>query len=294
MLAQAALAIQGMLTPQALILISISVASLAALYLVCAPRFNFLLYRPMLFHPWKLSDEPVAPPLSGVIGADVYFPSANGKMLNGWYYRNPSAKYTVLFSHGNGGNVAVRSDLVGLLLKTGLSVFIYDYGGYGESLGRPSVEAICEDGIGAYRYLTLTQGIAPDAVILYGESLGTSVSTYISSKFACRALILQSGFISLRRIACELFPLLRIYPQWLYPTPALDNAALLQEKHPPLLILHGEQDTLIPLSHARYLYAHALEPKKLVKLPGAGHANIFSTEGELYTLEVADFVGALE
>jgi fermentation-respiration switch protein FrsA (DUF1100 family) len=282
-----------MLASQSILYISILIACLLALYLVCAPRFNFFLYRSLLFHPWKLADEPVAPPLSGVIGEDVYFPSANGKMLNGWYYRNPSAKYTVLFSHGNGGNVAVRTDYVELLLKTCVSVFIYDYEGYGESLGKPSLEAICDDAVGAYEYLTVAREVAPDTVIVYGESLGTSVSTYLSTKFACKALILQSGFVSLRRIACEVFPLLHIYPQWLYPSPQLDNAAVLAVKHPPLLILHGEKDTLIPLAHALYLYQHAHEPKKLVKLPNAGHANISSTEPGLYTEEIANFIATL-
>jgi fermentation-respiration switch protein FrsA (DUF1100 family) len=271
----------------------VSLTAVVALYVVCAPRFNSLLYRPLLFHPWQLANEPVAPPLCGVPGENVYFPSANGKILNGWYYKNPHAHFTVLFSHGNGGNVAVRTDIVQLLLECSLSVLIYDYEGYGESLGKPSVEGICQDGVGAYKYLTSNRMINPDSIILYGESLGTGVSSYLASKFACRALILQSGFASLRRISCELFPVLNVYPDWLYPEPPLNTASILANQHPPLLIIHGVKDALIPFAHAQTLLDCAKEPKTLIELPATGHADIFATAAPLFVSSVRKFISSL-
>ena len=281
-----------MLTPPQAVYLSATAA--AALYLVCSPRFNHILYRALLFHPWRLEDEAVAPPLSGVIGENVFFPSANGKLLNGWHYRKPDATYTVLFSHGNGGNVGVRTDLVQLLLQAGCSVFIYDYQGYGESHGKPTVAGICQDGVGAANYLIRKCGVTPQSLIFYGESLGAAVSAYLTTKFACKALILQSGFVSLRRIAGELFPMLNIYPFWLFPDPPLDTAGILATKHPPLLLLHGSKDTLIPYAHAEYLYGCAVDSKRLVALPQAGHANIYSTEPDLYVAEIAKFIASLE
>jgi fermentation-respiration switch protein FrsA (DUF1100 family) len=263
------------------------------LYLVCAPRFNTFLYRPLLFHPWRLADEPVAPPLCGIAGENVYFPSANGKLLNGWFYNNPNAKYTILFSHGNGGNVSVRTDLVQLLLQSGASVLIYDYEGYGESVGLPSVEGICQDGVGAYKFLTNIRAVPANTIVFYGESLGAGVSAYLTTKFECKALILQSGFASLKRIACEIFPLLQIYPDWLYPAPSLDTASILANKHPPLLVLHGAKDILIPYAHAQFLFDHAVGPKKLVALPETGHANIFSSAPQAYTAEIKSFLTSL-
>ena len=280
-----------MFTPQSIILISFTL--IVTLYLVCAPRFNTILYRPLLFHPWKLADEPVAPPLCGVPGENVYFPSANGKLLNAWFYGNPNAKYTILFSHGNGGNVSVRTDLVELLLQTGASVLIYDYEGYGESVGLPSIEGICQDGVGAYKYLTNIRGIPANTIIIYGESLGASVSAYLTTKFECKALILQSGFSSLKKIAGEIFPLLQIYPDWLYPTPSLDTASILETKHPPLLLLHGTKDTLIPYAHAQFLFDHAVGPKKLVALQETGHANIFSSAPKAYITAIKSFLTSL-
>jgi uncharacterized protein len=267
---------------------------LLALYLVFCPRWNYILYRPLLFHPWKVAgNEPVAPPLAGVTGENVYFPSENGKMLNGWYYVNPKAIYTIIFNHGNGGNITVRTDLVQLLLMAGASVFIYDYEGYGESVGKPTVEGICEDGAGAYKYLTSVKAIHPDKIILYGESLGAAVASYISTRFECKAIVLQSGFSSLYGIACEVFPLLRIYPAFLFPNPALDNLSVLTKPHPPVLLIHGDADTVVPVRHAKTLYDKAVGPKKFLELPKTGHADIYTTAASVYVRAMKSFLSTL-
>jgi uncharacterized protein len=267
---------------------------LLALYLVFCPRWNYILYRPLLFHPWKVTaTEPVAPPLAGVTGENVYFPSENGKMLNGWYYVNPKAIYTIIFNHGNGGNITVRTDLVQLLLMAGASVFIYDYEGYGESVGKPTVEGICEDGAGAYKYLTSVKAIHPDKIILYGESLGAAVASYISTRFECKAIVLQSGFSSLYGIACEVFPLLKIYPAFLFPNPALDNLSVLSKPHPPVLLIHGDADTVVPVSHAKTLYDKAVGPKKFLELPKTGHADIYTTAASVYVRAMKSFLSTL-
>jgi fermentation-respiration switch protein FrsA (DUF1100 family) len=267
---------------------------LVVLYLLFCPRLNILLYRPLLFHPWRSAEnEPVAPPLAGVTGENVYFPSENGKMLNGWLYANPKAVYTIIFNHGNGGNIAVRTDLVQLLLMAGASVFIYDYEGYGESVGKPTVEGICEDGAGAYKFLTGTKNVPADKIILYGESLGAAVAANISSRFQCKAIVLQSGFSSLYRIACEVFPLLRIYPAFLFPNPALDNLSVLMKPHPPVLLIHGDEDTVIPVRHAKQLYEKAVGPKKFLELPKTGHANIYTTASSVYVRAMKSFLSSL-
>ena len=267
---------------------------LLVLYLLFCPRLNHFFYRPLLFHPWKSAQsEPVAPPLAGVVGENVYFPSENGKMLNGWLYQNPKATYTIIFNHGNGGNVAVRADLVQLLLMAGASVFIYDYQGYGESVGQPTVEGICEDGASAYKYLTVSRGVSPDKIILYGESLGAAVASNISSRFECKALVLQSGFSSLYRIACEVFPLLRIYPAFLFPSPGLDNLSVLSKPHPPVLLIHGDEDAVIPVEHAKALYEQAVGPKKFLELPKTGHADIYATAAHVYVRAMKTFLSTL-
>jgi fermentation-respiration switch protein FrsA (DUF1100 family) len=275
--------------------IGLSIATIVLLlYVLFCPRLNYAFYRPMLFHPWKLNkSEPVAPPLSGVTGENVFFPSENGRVLNGWYYKLPGAKYTIIFSHGNGGEISVRSDLVELLLKAHVSVLIYDYGGYGESAGNPSVEAICQDGAGAYKYLTAVRGVKPNEIILYGESLGAAVSSYLSTRFECRALILQSGFTSLYRIACEVFPVLRVYPSFLFPMPPLDTLSILSKPHPPLLLIHGDEDAVVPVQHSKTLYECARAPKKFLELTNTGHSDIYKTAPKVYVKAIEAFMKTL-
>jgi fermentation-respiration switch protein FrsA (DUF1100 family) len=265
---------------------------LSVLYLACAPRFNANLYESLIFHPDKLQYSE-APIVHGIKGESTYFRSANGQLLNGWYFNNPSAQCTVLFNHGNGGNIADQTDLLELIAKAGASVFIYDYEGYGASTGTPSLAAMCDDAVGAYRYLSTTRGVHKQSIVLYGESLGAAVAAYLSTKFDCRGLILQSGFSSLRRIACDEFPILNLYPRWLFPTPEFNTVAVVSSPHPPLLLMHGTQDEVIPYQHAIDLFGRAIGQKRLVSLSRSGHENIARTDGVLYTNAVHWFLLSL-
>src|SRR5262249_24453256 len=150
---------------------------------------------------------------------------------------------------------------------TGSSVLIYDYRGFGRSEGVPTVEGVCDDAMSAYNFLTKNEGLHSDEIVIYGESLGVGVSTYLASLRPCAGLILQSGFVSLYRIARAVMPLVAIYPEALFPDQGLNSLALLKGKHPPLLIIHGAHDGVVPFRHAEDLYAAASEPKKFLPLP---------------------------
>jgi uncharacterized protein len=268
----------------------------ACTYCFFCPRLNYAIYEPALFHPAKnIELKEMDPPdvHSDAVAQSVTFASESGKTIRGWYYVKPHAKYTILFSHGNGGNISYRTDLVELLTKAGASVLIYDYEGYGASDGTPSVAGICKDGFGAYKYLTETKNIKADRIILYGESLGAAVTTYLAARVPCRAIILQSGFASLRQIALERYPILSIYPESFFPEPHLNNLEILSQAHPPLLIIHGQQDTVIPCAHADSLYRHALAPKKIVVFPESGHTNFYKTAPEKFIETVRSFIGEL-
>lgn len=268
---------------------------LLVLYLVLCPRLNHLLYRPLLFHPWPLTDkQAIAPVLQGIKGETVNFASTDGAKLNGWYYDNPQAKYVILFNHGNGGNVTFRRDLVGLLLQAGASVFIYDYQGYGKSEGLPTIEGICQDAESAYKYIVEKRAVSPDKIILYGESLGGAVAAQLSTQLPCKALILQSTFTSLRTIALEVFPCLAIYPQSLFSIPSLDTLNILRNTHPPLLLIHGSRDKVICISHSSILYRNAVGPKRFVQLPESGHSDIYGTARDTYLSAVGDFINSLD
>ena len=269
-------------------------AALGVLYLALSPRVCTPLYGAMLFHPDKYpSGNYQIEVVDHVMRKEVFFPALNGKKLHGWLFSKPGTKHVILFHHGNAGNLTYRLALVGLLMQAGSSVFLYDYQGYGLSEGSVSLQGICDDGLAAYDFLVKDEGYAPQQIILYGESLGAGVACQIAAKRPSAGLILQSGFASLQRISKEVLPFVRIYPSFLFPRPELDNLQVLSQEHPPLLILHGRLDTLVPFSHAQELYELAKDPKQLVQLPNAGHNDISGMEPQLYLEAVRGFLASL-
>lgn len=233
--------------------------------------------------------------VDGIRYDDAFFPSSNGKMLHGWLFTQPNAKTTVLVSHGIGGNISSRVDLIHLFLQAGVSVFIYDYQGYGRSEGTASLRNVIQDGQAAYTYLTDNRGIDPSNIVLAGESLGTGVTCGLSKRVKSAGLILQSPFSSLSQRCAEVIPFLRSHPTWLEPTDGLENDSTLRASHPPLLIVHGDEDRTVPVSHAFTLYNEAVGQKDLLVVHGAGHtgdpALMASPE---YLLAVESFLRKLE
>lgn len=266
----------------------------AAAYLGLAPRLNNFLYRNLLFFPARFPpDFPGIPSLEGVDGEDIFFSGSMGQNLNGWFFNKPGAQYVILFSHGNSGNLTIRHHLSRLMLRAGFSVFVYDYQGFGRSTGRPTIHGICSDGEAAYDYLANERGYKPENILLYGESLGVSVATYLSSVRPCSGLILQSGFASLMRIAFLHFPLLRIYPSSLFPKPALDNVSILRGSTAPLLVIHGELDRVIPVQHSVDMYHAHSGMKRLVRLSGTAHGDVWSTAEKEYVSALMEFPQSL-
>lgn len=226
--------------------------------------------------------------VAGVKAQDVFFPSCNGRMLHGWYFRVPNSSRTILLSHGIGGNVSSRVDLIELYLRAGTSVFIYDYQGYGRSGGNASLKHIVDDGNAAYNYLTQELCVKCETVILAGESLGTGVTCALSKRVKAAALILQSPFSSLARRVGEVVPFFRNKPEWLQPASGLENDQVLSQPHPPVLIVHGDRDTTVPVWHAEDLYQSAIGEKQLLVIRGAGHT------GDPALMQSAEYLDAVK
>lgn len=266
-----------------------------ALYLALSPKVAMRLYNSQLFNPFKFPEgEYQIDQVSGIAKEDVFFTSLNGTKLHGWFFRNPQAKLTVLFHHGNGGNLSGRMGLVSMLLELGLSVFIYDFQGYGLSDGSPSIEKILQDGEASYNYLIEKEGLKPEQIVIYGESLGTAVASHVASKFPALGLVLQSGFASLRLIGSQRLPLLKIYPQSMFPKLCLDTLSIVQSLQMPLLIIHGINDGTVPYSHAEVLFNGAMAPKKLITLSNANHIDLKETDEEAYKAAIKGFIEELQ
>ena len=271
-----------------------AVILLAIVYLAFAPRFAAWLYRPMLFHPEPLADSQSPPTYQGITGQSVYFLQADGNRLNAWLFSLPGAKFTAIVSHGNRGNIANRAYLIQALLKSGLSVFIYDYSGYGKSKGSPDLSGVTNDAQAAYDYLVQEKQLSPDHIILYGESLGAAISAHLPAFRKVRAIVYQSGFSSLQSIVYEKMPMLSIYPEMFFPSPPLDATKSFKSIHVPLLIVHGLKDTVVPYHHAEDVFRAAQEPKTLVCFESAAHSEFVLAEPQHFTLVLNKFIQSLE
>src|SRR5258708_17341851 len=169
---------------------------------------------------------------------DVYFKTSDGVLLNGWFFPanagSPRPGWAVLVCHGNAGNISYRPDLAQALLETGLSVFLFDYRGYGLSKGDPSEEGTYLDAQAAHHWLE-QKGIAASNIIAYGESLGGGVASELTLRERLGGLVLQSTFSSIPDIGTQLFPQLPV--RWI-STIKYDTCSKLPRIQIPVLVMH--------------------------------------------------------
>jgi fermentation-respiration switch protein FrsA (DUF1100 family) len=218
----------------------------------------------LVYHPDRVL---VPPPAADV--EDVWFTSADGTKLHGWWLPGEAAAGAVLVSHGNGGNLSHRGRLAADLRQwLGRPVLLFDYPGYGKCDGSPSEAGCYAAGDAAFRWLTDQKGVPAGRVVLFGESLGGGVATELATRHDHEALVLAKSFTSLPAVAKEVYP-------WL-PTHTLmanryDNLSKLARVTKPVFVAHGTEDTLVPFAHAGRLFAAAKGPKELFRLEGHDH-----------------------
>lgn len=220
---------------------------------------------------------------------DVRFVSADGTELSGWHVKAPpgaAAPLTVLFCHGNGGNIGHRVDKLRILHRLGLAVFIFDYRGYGSSAGRPSELGLYADAAAAYRTLTERFHVAPESIILQGESLGGAVAIELAGRSPIAGLIVESSFTSMVDMGRRVFPFL---PVRLMVRQTYDSLARIRSLKLPLLVLHSPQDDIVPYDMGVALYDAAPGPKAFARLRG-DHNEGFLLTGEAYPRAIAAFL----
>jgi fermentation-respiration switch protein FrsA (DUF1100 family) len=212
---------------------------------------------------------------------DVSFTSSDGNTINGrWIPPETPQHGAVLITNGNAGNLTYRGKLAADLRKSlGAGVLLFDYPGYGKSAGKPSEEGCYAAGETAYKWLTEEQKIAPNRVVLCGESLGGGTAIELATKREHRALVLIYTFTSMPTVAKWHFPFL---PTHTLMRTRFDNLSKIGRCPRPVLFVHGTADRVIPFSHSEQLYAAANEPKHLLRIDGLGHGAVpaepFSSE----------------
>ena len=243
----------------------------------------FVFQEKMVFFPGsRLGDTP------GTIGLgyeDVYLVTDDDIKIHGWYVPHPDAKATLLFFHGNAGNVSHRLESISIFHDIGLSVFIIDYRGYGNSDGRPSEHGTYRDAMAAWDYLVDERRLRPDEIIVFGRSLGGAVAASLAAKVTPAAVILESTFTSVKELGKHYYPYLPV--SWIarihYPVDeyiALFNC--------PVLVIHSHQDEVVPASHGRLLFEYAREPKMFLPITG-DHNNGFLLSRDAYVKGIKQF-----
>ena len=211
-----------------------------------------------------------APAELGRVFEDARFKAGDGVELHGWFFpadtNSPRARIAFLICHGNGGNISHRLELCAALLKTGASVFVFDYRGYGQSHGRPGEEGTYRDAQAAHAWLR-QKGFRGGDIIAFGESLGGGVISELALRETLGGLVLQSTFTSIPDIGAEIYPWLPV--RWM-STIKYDTRAKLPRIKVPVLVMHSREDDLARFSHAEKNFAAANEPKAFSELNG-GH-----------------------
>ncbi len=246
--------------------------------------FFYISQRQLMYFPSRERVQPQDVGLAGV--REVALQTGAGETLLSWSGAAQAGKPTILFFHGNGGAVNHRAHRFRGLMAEGFGIFMLGYPGYGGSDGRPSEHGFLEGAQLAYQYLR-DEGIEPDDIVIYGESIGSSIAVQLAAATIAKGLVLEAPMSSAADVAREHYP-------WLLAGFLIKDSYrsidFVDRIGMPLLVMHGAQDRIIPIELGTKLFDQAREPKTFVRIPGAGHndLHLFSTDQI-----AADYIDAL-
>ncbi|MEM7816653.1 MAG: alpha/beta hydrolase [Candidatus Aenigmatarchaeota archaeon] len=215
---------------------------------------------------------------------DVYIKTIDKVMINGWFIQKDGS-YTLLFFHGNAGNIGDRLEKLKLLYNLGLNIFIIDYRGYGKSNGKSTERGLYIDALASYNYLKDSFKISSENIILYGESLGCSIAIDLATKVKVAGLILEGSFSSGEDMAKLIIPFI---PSFLFHN-KFNSLKKIKNIDAPKLFLHSLDDEVVPFKLAKKLYSISKEPKKFVELRGS-HNSAFLDSKEIYLNAIFSFL----
>ena len=224
----------------------------------------------------------------GLVFDDVFFTASGGVRLNGWFVPHPQATTTLLWFHGNAGNISHRLGNLRLLHdKVKSNVFAVDYRGYGRSEGSPSEQGTYRDAEAALSHLRARQEIDAKNIVIFGQSLGAAVAAELASREDCLALILEAPFASVRAMARVAFPWLPIGPLIRTRYEVIETVKMVKA---PVLVIHGDQDEVVPYEQGRQVFAAAPEPKEFYTIKGSHHNDTYVVGGDAYFAAIKNFI----
>ncbi len=249
---------------------ALSVLVLWLLVLWAQPRMAFFPYRGVQR----------TPDAAGLSYKDLRVTTSDGVTLHGWWLEHPEARGQVVYFHGNGGNLSLWLDVFADIHRRGFSVLAVDYRGYGASTGSPSEKGLYRDAEATTRYFAEHLNRDDLLTIYWGRSLGSAVAAYAASRRAPDALILESPFPDVRTLFAGNPLMLGLSVFATYRFAASDH---LEGYRGPLLVIHGDADSVIPFDAGRKVFERASSPQKtFIVLKDADHNEMYARRDDYW------------
>ena len=267
---------------------SLSAFIVAFLVLFFFSNIYLYLQQPnMVFYPLKEMDA--TPKDWGLSYADVELSLADKTKISAWYLPHPQAEKTILFFHGNGGNISHRGDSIYIFHKLKMNVLIVDYAGYGKSEGRASEDSLYQSANAAWHYLINDKKIKAKDIIIFGRSLGGAVAVDLASRVKAGGLILESTFSSVRDFVDIAFA---PWSSLIYLRYTFDSLSKLKHISSPVLVIHSPDDETIPFELGKRLFENIPSKKAFLQIRG-GHNGGFMQSISSYMPAIRDFSQSL-
>ena len=254
---------------------ALSVAGFMALGWLALVGLLALQERRLIFFPTRTLAA--APADFGLRADELSITAADGVTLHGWWIEGPGDRVLIWY-HGNAGNIGDRLHNARWFVdRLGVDVVLVDYRGYGRSEGTPDEEGLYLDGLAIYDAVA-ARSARVENIVLFGRSLGGAVAIETALRRPAGALVLESVFRSVPALAREHY--------WFVPSAVvrtrMDNVSKIARVRTPTLVLHGDRDRIVPLSHGRRLFEAAASAARFHLIEGAGHNDTWLVGGEPY------------
>lgn len=265
------------------LLVSLTIGAVLVYLGLCA--YYYLFQTHLIYLPDKAVNA--SPKDIGLAHKDLTLTTSDGVAINAWYIPSPRARATVLFSHGNAGNIGNRLESIAIMHALGLNVFVYDYRGFGRSNGSPDEEGTYRDAEAAWEYLVTSEGIPPTSIMLWGRSLGAAIAVELATRKKAGALVVESGFTSIAAMAKVVLPYL---PADLLVRHRYATIEKIPSVTIPTLFIHSPDDETIPFVQGRELHARATVASKEFLAISGSHNTGFLVSERLYTETLDRFI----
>ena len=238
----------------------------AAIYVVLV-AVMYLAQRSLMYFPEMLRTMPAQAGLAEA--EEVTLDTADSERVIAWHIAPRGDQPIILYFHGNGGALRYRVDRYRALTQDGTGLLALSYRGYGGSSGRPSEQGLIEDARATYAFAA--QRYPEARLVLWGESLGTGVAVALAAEKKVTRLVLEAPFLSGVSIAASAYPFVPV--RWLMKDQFRSDLRI-SNVTAPVLIVHGDRDTVIPIESGEQLFGLIAAPKRFLRVPGAGHEGL--------------------